>query len=360
MVSLTLYISSFFAYITIVLGCYLKCYINHRIIPVKNSNITLLYFSFVLLGIFGAFTGDFPTLIIILNEIYAYPNYLTHLEPIYVWICEFVKGDIYLWRCFIAIISFTSFFFILKESKTFNYLSLLIFGCVELFNVINGRQQCSIFIFFLGFIIFLKNNKILGIILILISIFFHKSGFLSLLLLSLIAIKLSKRKLIFSLATFPIMVIIENIIFKKYFLTSDEIVAGSAYFTAEDFDRSFLGTINYYGRIFLAYMISILTIYKVRKIPLNNINCYLSRFLFWSIYATSLLYFLPIKQMTLFDRSMQLWWIPVIILANSFIRPEFRKNRAFIGLVMSYFILTIMYLVLSYRYQSFYYYDDLC
>lgn len=325
--------------------------------PVRNSqHLKWIFACMILLGVYSAFTGDYPHYAVIVSNVYHHSKYLTHFEEIYVNIVHFFNGDYTLFRLTVYSISFISLYYVLKATQCLDIRILLLYTCLELQAAIEGRQQCSYNIFYLGIaLLLLKRKYILGIVFVFLSTLLHKSGIISFALLPFLFFRFNKRNILISFILFPFVVYLKNMVLMEILSDDSTEIAGSSYFNSEDFSRTIYMKICYYGVIWIQYALGIITLYKCLKSRFVADTNIWAPLLFGCMYISSALFFLDIEQSTPFYRSLRLWWLPMLFLMGKFINPSITKNKKIFLLSVCYITLNLLYLVLVYRYQPNYY-----
>lgn len=358
-------ITSFFVYFS------LFCYIMTTWLLFQNSLLlrqsvhnrsTAKYFIIILAVIYtyGAFGGDYPHYAEILSNLHHHKTNITHFEDLYVTLNTYLNGNYDLFRLCLAILSFVPLYWILKLTNRLDYRILFLYAVFEFPKAVEGRQQCAIYLFFLGLYILIKNHKaLIGLILIITSWIFHKSGYICYALLPFVLFNFSKRNIFISILLFPLIVIFENNLLIHILNSPDNQFAGSSYLTAEAFSMTTAMKVIYYFRIALQYFLGIyllkkfFLIYKRDKyLCIENIS---AKLLYGAIYISTLLFFIKIDQTTLFDRSLRIWWIPLLVLAGGIIKKRFINNKMILSISLITFLLSIAYILLIIRYQGNYY-----
>lgn len=360
-VSLTLFAGSFLAFI--LLPAFFQLKAEKTLNPPFNVPLKKIWWVFValiLLSVYGAFTGDYPSFKEIVEELYTRKSYLsyTHLEEVYVWLANAVEGNYDLWRLGIALVSYTSLFFCLKLTGSLNYRTLFLFSTWELWGAVMGRQQCSIYVLILGLILIWTQRKYLfGFLLIILSLFLHKGGLIGLAILPFVFIKINKPNITVLLIVFAIIASGEQILLD--YLKEDDDFVGKNYLEIEDFDRTIFNLIDWWARVVSTYLFGFWVLFKFQKYKRIKWCNYMSRFLLGAMYVSSLIFFIPIEQRSPFDRSLRLWYIPIILLATRAMNKKWDRNIFIIILSWFNMVMVILYMIMSLRGQIDKYYNDL-
>lgn len=360
-VSLALFVGSFIGFVLIALILFAKS--ERTLRPYYNvpfKKIWWVFAVFTLLSVYGAFTGDYPSFKVIVEELNTRKSFLsyTHIEEVYAWIALAVKGNYDLWRLTIAIISYVSLYFCLKFTGTLNYRTLFLFSTWELWGAIMGRQQCSIYVLLLGLLlIWIKKKYLFGLLLVLISYFLHKGGMIGFSILPFLFVKINNKNLVLLAILFPVIISGEQLLVD--YLKTDENFSGRNYLEIDDFDRTIFNLIDYWCRVIGAYIFGIWILLRFKKYKHIKWCNYTARFLLGAIYITSLLYFLPIEQKTPFDRSLRFWYLPILFLSSRAMHQKLDHNKFIIGLSWFNMLLVVLYMIMSFRGQAYLYYNDL-
>lgn len=213
-------------------------------INIRNRNIWLLYIKLGLLlfCIFGAYGGDWFSYreeIDYLNSFSRMPEQ-RHLESIYIWIIEYITHNNYI--LFRILIWSTSFYCLSNAFIRLNIDTISTWSCFAVLSIAVsyaiGRGAIGFSLILWGYSFLLRPgiNKILsytkGTILLILSLFCHKSMFLlaPLIYLSFINFNI-KRTILCVIITIPIIGIVQHYILLR--LAMGEEITGSDYFTSE-------------------------------------------------------------------------------------------------------------------------------
>ena len=198
---------------------------DRNVILFKKNNNSYFFTGlfFIILSVFLDPGGDF------LNYLKLYNNYNQthierHLEPYYTWLIDVLPKNFYIWRLFVWGPAIILWMVILKHLKLNPHLSFILLLTIPLYNFVGARQQMGFSFLYLGMAICLyKNyntlkistrsfNIIVGLILIGLSLFFHKSMilYLSVFLIALIPFK--RKTIVISLILFPIIWSLLNVL----------------------------------------------------------------------------------------------------------------------------------------------------
>lgn len=360
-VYLTLFAGSFLAFILFPVFFQLKAEKTmHSPFNVPLKKIWLVFVALIVLSVYGAFTGDYPSFKEIVEELTTRKSYLmfTHFEEVYIWLAQAVEGNYDLWRLGIALVSYTSLFFCLKLTGSLNYRTLFLFSTWELWGAVMGRQQCSTYILTLGLILIWTRRKYLfGFLFIILSLFLHKGGLIGLAILPFVFIKINKPNLIVLMIVFVIVASGEQILLD--YLKEDDDFVGKNYLQIEDFDRTIFNLIDWWARVISIYIFGFWVLLRFRKYKHIKWCNYMARFLLGAMYVSSLIFFIPIEQRTPFERSLRLWYIPMFLLGVRAMNTRWDRNKLIIILSWFNMVMVILYMIMSFRGQIDKYYNDL-
>lgn len=170
-------------------------YVNHKFSIASNRFIVASWFIvFVMLGTYGYFSDDYEPYIDSVALSYANPFANIHMEPFWIYLSDVCKGEITEFR----FLSFSSIAIILwlvcwqakMEAKYFLcYYTLLCMAS----HICWIRQPLAMAVFILGVILLINKKIICAIPCLIGAYFFHKTGFVFLLMLTFILIPLNKR-----------------------------------------------------------------------------------------------------------------------------------------------------------------------
>lgn len=221
----------------------------------RRDNAYIDYRSFIpflLIGIlfctFGFLSGDFIHYWDAYDEVFASHAADGHMESIYIWLINNLHQNYFFWRFIVwgSALLLTAMSFWRLELPA--YFSTLIFALVLAFYFPNPRQTLGWSILYLGFSNIMNNNSsriietIIGLILILISIYFHKSIFLFIGILFFASIPFFHNKYfyIISLLVFPLLYNLVYYLSSEFvtmFATSDQGLEGLRYLDYDDWEQ---------------------------------------------------------------------------------------------------------------------------
>lgn len=170
-------------------------YINHRFSRISNRLLVILWFIvFIILGTYGYFSDDYEPYMDSVALAYANPFANIHMEPFWILLSEICNGEITEFRFLsfsvIAVLLYMICCQAKIEAKYFVcYYTLLCMAS----HICWIRQPLAMSIFILGAILLIKRNNILAIPCLIGAYFFHKTGFVFLLMLVFMLIPLNKK-----------------------------------------------------------------------------------------------------------------------------------------------------------------------
>lgn len=229
-------------------------------------------FFFIICTLFCVFafsSGDFYGYYILFRKT-VITHHSSHLEDVYIWLINNVTSVYITWRLIIwggaTILTLWSF-------RRYHMDAIPVFASITLFYITTlyiMRGNLGVSIMFLG-ITFLFSPKrsvkyidiLIGLFLIIVSYYFHKSMLLSLALLIPSLYRLSKKTITFSLCLFPVAVILMKGILaylgENGLEGTDETISNSAanYSTTEMFQANTMGMVRNFFVYFPSYLILI-------------------------------------------------------------------------------------------------------
>lgn len=248
----------------------------------------------------------------------------THMEKPYVWIAQCINYNYFMFRLIVwgsAIILLIQCINKLKIRKDLA-LGLFILFHLQMFSY--GRVSLGLTCFFLGYITLIaskgKVNLLIGLILILLSGFLHKSIFVLLVIFPFCFINLSVKKIILSLLCLPFFVILFNTIAQTIISTDTHIIGAN--YLQKDVGIG-MGFKIYYFLIFIS--IFPLFIYLTKYFLLTHSNHYPT---YWKkiynityiiLYISSILSFLNIGHVDIAIRIRQFAFLPLSFLMTYYI-----------------------------------------
>jgi hypothetical protein len=325
-------------------------YINgqYYIKAVGNGCIYKTYIFFLLFFcLFDKTSGDYFHYQEIVENIYSSRDYSTHLEFIYVWIIRLVGGNYFLFRLLIWGTAILLYYKMIDRLKLDKLLSIWSFIIISLVNFSYPRVSLGLIILFLGCTYLLNKsilNKILGILLVVFSIFFHKTIYLILPILILSFFSLKKWMIICLIILLPVMSFILNhlILLLIPYMSVTE-------FNYLNIEKESLGIAAIINKVLFYIPLSYILIDSVKSIyKIESREClYFLRLSIYILLFSILLFALPFGSNYIFERIGLMALIPISIVFAYKLQYE---KKSFMT------ILVLILLIMSNFYNLFYMY----
>ena len=335
--------SSWGIYIVLIFICYCWHLNNTNNKPCLNG----LLCAFVLLGTFAYITADYPSYMEFVHEAVHYKEYLfTHIEPFYIRLANVLDGDYLLFRFIIMSCTFILLCQLYKRLKAYNISVLFFYSVFCLHTNISGRQAFANLLFLLGaWFLYLAKFRVykyvFPMILIIASLFLHKSNILFVPLLLMFHFKVRK-KMMFLVAIGLAIFLFGADFLLEYVLnfSYDNEVAGRYYLTAEGrfVDR------NIWWRILTIMQdISVLSILIVESLVLfkyqidDSFN-FVYRMIFGSFVLALFALCLPIESDVVFRRVLAFTKLLMVIPLPILLHRSVLMRKFVMFLTIIYFI----------------------
>lgn len=269
----------------------------------KKSHILLAYFLILCFCVFGFHNGDYYHYSTGVTQMATNSKYVNidfwdediHLEKVYWYIGQLVNYDYFLWRL-VVWGSTLLLIYLTTKRLDFNISTTLSFFIVVALLIISyARVSLAMAISFFGvsFLIRPKFSKFIsypiGLLIIFLSLSFHRSAIFLLIIFSLSTIILSKRNLLFVALLLPLITLIVNYYGFEYFIndTSGNVVNNKVReYSIRTNQNSTLGGSVYlifnYIVFYMSYVLICKTIFKP-KIHLPNTVQFFFNCVFWII-----------------------------------------------------------------------------
>lgn len=192
-------------------------YNGEGLIRAGRSSYFLLFFLFGAFSLFTFYGGDQAKYKEMVESIpfLGHEYYESAMEYIYIYIALLVKGNIYLWKLIVYGTALLITYLTMRKLRLDNYVTLLFFIGFNLYSFGATRAVLGYAIYTLGLAYFCDKNLkgfIVGSLLVLASYFAHGSMLLIVILTPLCFLKLTKIRVLVSLAIFPFVVMLFNTI----------------------------------------------------------------------------------------------------------------------------------------------------
>ena len=198
------WISMYFAY----------SYRVSRIPLLRQPKAGIGYLVFLILiiiySVFDFTGGDFSNYKILYDNYWLYGT-TSHLEPIYEYFIELSSRNYFIWRFFVWTIASAIWVNVLRILKQDVDFSALIFLLIVFYHFVGARQSIGFGLLFWGLTKIVNRSKnrvweiIIGVIIMLISLCFHKTMIVYLLIIVFACIPFRKWGIIATLILFPIV-----------------------------------------------------------------------------------------------------------------------------------------------------------
>lgn len=172
----------------------------------EYSLICIWLIIFVFLGTYAYFSDDYEPYADIVTEAYINPWAKYTIEPFWVWLADYTKGNIDLYR-FIVFSLIAILLLLIRKISHIEMKYLVIyytFFCM-LSHFTGIRQALNMMLCLYGILLCFNNHWVIGILCIVLSSFLHKSGIMFALLLLFGLLPVSKKTFVFSLLLFPFL-----------------------------------------------------------------------------------------------------------------------------------------------------------
>lgn len=305
------------------------------------------FILFLALAVFAYHTGDFSHYQEDVEGVY-YRNDALSLEPFYGWLIELVKGKYYIWRLIVWGLYFAILRRVLISYKANSYLTLLIFSGLILPSAVEGRWVLGMVVFLSGYILLAHRGygaKLLGLLLLALSVQLHNSMLMPLLLLPFsFIINVNKKYIIIgAILLFPFLT---EILYKVFNVYLDNILGidgaqqlVSVYFGEESAFRSTGATIL---RLFYIGCTIFLFIIVYRRMFLSRATDVLDRQLlamaFLIIYSAAVAFFSGVGAFELAWRLFVMAPYPLVLLSGRILKEKFILTISFWSIIVTMFI----------------------
>ena len=285
------------------------------------------------------------------------------MEAVYIWFIGVVHGNYYLWRLIVWGMAFFFFYESIKKLHVDNYFSLLFFCGMLLPTVVEGRYFLGLTIFFWGFILLSNRSiltKALGVLLIVSSIFFHKSVLVLVLLIPFSYIKINRVRILLLIVLFPIVLsvfneLVVNILYALSISPEGDLGSIDGYLLEEETTKS-IGTkilLVFRYLAFVSLIVWALWIDNKNNSMQKGIRARLKTFSFCIIYVSVLIYFSILGSPTMFNRFFIMAPYPLVLTIYNTI-DEKDINKRFLRLFTIFCLVwQNAYMLLQMYYFSF-------
>lgn len=276
--SLIEYLFSIFLFFTIL-------FMNRKVINNPQSNNTVSYISFFVLGTifctFAFFCGDYYHYQETYKDVILF-GANGHLEDIHNWIINILPEGYHIWRMSLWGVALALYLYALKRMRIKAGIACLAITLIVL-NYFPAPRQSMAFAIMLGGMTFITHpsrNKtisyIIAMLLIYFSTFFHKSSILYVLIALISFLPLKRNFFIISLLLFPILYRYLIPLSNNYinlFSTDESFIASGNMYLESDFrvTQTFWGWLNF---IIYRFPVVLLLTYAIKQWYFNNKNKY--------------------------------------------------------------------------------------
>ena len=324
------------------------CQVSTPICNHNSSALKLVFGVFITLGTFAIFTGDYLGYQQLVADVVDGQSN-AEMEPVYIWLIDIVAGNIHWFRFAIFLISFILLYYLLKKTDNLDFRILFIYALIELLTVIDGRQQISIYLFFIGCIFIWKNHrKYLGLLFIFVGLFTHKSAVFLLLAIPFIFIEFTKREKCLLYILFPVFISVILYVFNLLLSQPELNFLGSVYLKADEISFAPLLMTLLVMKPVLIMILSIWTLHTVKLEGAPLYIHYIYRWLWGMVYINSIIAFMPIENyIIIYERFLRPQVTAVLLILSYCIKPKLINNVFFFLLSFAIFIYMNVYIILQ-------------
>lgn len=317
-------------------------YINPQLNNKKNG-ITIFFLLYTINSVFAFWAADTFHSWVGFIESSKYINFERwEYEGIYNWLANATNNDFFIWR---AIIWIPACLFMYYTAKLLNIqnrnllVSMLMFG----FFLSNTRGMLGHTMMLFGAILAFDNNakykKFIGLILVGVSFFFHKSMYINIIFAILALYPLGKKSITISLIAFPFLTLVASYFVSIISSGAIDVSMGEAsggigdrtvdYASGQKAVANALGMFSFFKNIIPQYLA---LIYLYKKIivenlfPKKNIFRYLFQLTYVSFYIASLFYFVDTSSF-IYSRFKYMGLFPMVFVLGKVISMELRTPK---------------------------------
>lgn len=191
----------------------------------NRSTFRFLFVLFLFYSLFTFFGGDKTGYehMVVESGLYGTGTFI-NMEPVYVYLGMLVKGDFLVWKLIVYGCALLLVYLSTKRMKLDSVITLSFFIGFALISYGSTRAVLAYALYLFG-LSFLRERNVLslliGVLLVLGSYFFHNSMLPIILLTPLVYVKLNKKRLIFLILAFPVIVQLFNLFADQLFMQID-------------------------------------------------------------------------------------------------------------------------------------------
>lgn len=267
-----------------------------------------------------------------------------HYEKIYNWLATVCGNEYFIWRTCIWGPACLFMYITAMKLKILNrnlLVSILLFG----FFLSYTRGMLGHTMMLLGAVLFFNNEnrrleKYIGLLIICISFYFHKSMFVNIIFAILATFPLNRKRIKISLILFPFLTIIatrliNNVASGDIDMALGDVEVGNVSSRSQYYASSERASKNLFGHIYqlieiIPQYLTIFYLYKkviVQKLfSANSIYKYLFQLTYVSFYIASLFYFVETSS-AIYDRFKYMGLFPLVFILGKVISMEYHNSK---------------------------------
>ena len=328
-----------------------KLYLYPRI---SKINTNLIYVLILIFCIYNKTGGDYFHYQNILLEITSTKYPISHMEYPYVFIVKLIGNNNFIFRFLIWSIALTFVYVSLSICHVNNKWGLFCFTIIVLISFASGRVALAYSMFYCGYLITIEKHgillKSLGVCLIILSFFFHKS-ILLLLLIGIVVpfFRVNTRFIIITLLVLPLISIaIDN--YAQIILLGFADMDGINYFTKENEDFGLASKLSMFIRLtgVILSMFGVNKLYRSNNLKIKIIDKVLFSFSYILLYISFILMSINFGANSVSGRIRELSYFPFsIVICSAFNYDNKLSKLVTIGLILI-FISDIYYFLYMY------------
>lgn len=332
------------------------CYRREKDNALAKSPSFFFLFLFGLLGVYGYIGSDYINYAfqIAAMRMHGLENYSSNWELVYLWWIQLVDYNNTLFR--LGVFGMTMLlWFILCKSVSSKSDIIFYSGIFFLPLAINGRVFLAILIFFLGVRVLSSHDpggKILGILLMAVALFFHKTCIM--LIVPFCFVFYIPKLNTLSILLIGLLAILVGCLLTPFFIffISNYFPIFSDYLEFEDQGHTLLGTVAFFIKYGVIIFISILELVTLKDKTLPPFEKILYRMLFGMVVFSLVIYSLRLNTEHIFLRAVIFAVLPMILLLPEFLRTvknEKLMENIFRMSTLGFFLTTNAFVYLAWK-----------
>ncbi len=314
-------------------------YVRLNFTPGSNRFLIFIwFFLFVMLGTYAYFTDDYEPYIDTIEEAYSNVFAHIHIEPFWIWLADYVHGNVDLFR-FYAFIFISILLLLIAKSARIELKYFIIYYTIFCLSthLCWIRQPLGMCFYLWGLLLLCNKKYLIGISCLVLSCFIHKSIIMFLGVLPFCILPINKKSIGIYILSMPLLYACFYILLNSSSTNSSLLILQEyAQKEGEYAERNIVFEILSLCTTLLQFSLLIYTVYRFHRSEDRQV-VFLARYLLAIFFISIFLFLLPLETNVIYKRLLSFAMLLLVIIWTKCVKGKFFQ-RAYIYLCILVFL----------------------